>query len=276
MPAVPPAARARASPSSVDEAAGLPDASLRLGGARLRAAPQPLDLAADRVGQGLLVGGLAAQELVAAGEELAVPAIGLEQAVRVGAVQLQHAGGHVLEEVAVVAHDEDGARPIGENAFQPEDAIHVEVVGGLVHQQDVGRARQLARDRQALSPAAGQRLDRRAPVREAGAAERLRDAPGALVLLHGGQGGGEHVLDGAAGLEDRILRDVADSDAAANGAGAAVGGLDPGENLEEGGLAGAVRPHEAHLVPVEETEGQPVEERPGPVGLADRLAAQEQ
>ena len=210
-------------PELLDQAAGLLDASLRLGGARLRAAPQPLDLAAHRVGQRLLVGGLAAQELVAAGEELAVPAVGLEEAVRVGPVQLEHAGGHVLEEVAVVAHDEDGARPIGEDAFQPEDAVHVEVVGGLVHQQDVGRARQLAGDRQALPPAAGQRLDRRAPVREAGAAEGLRDAPGALVLVHRGQRGGDHVLDGAARREDRILRHVADADAAANGAGAAVG-----------------------------------------------------
>ena len=207
----------------LDEAASLLDASLRLGGARLRTATQPLDLAADRVGQGLLVRGLAAQELGAAGEELAVSTVGLEEAVRVGPVQLQHAGRHVLEEVAVMAHDEDGARPIGENALQPEDAIHVEVVGGLVHQQDVRRARQLARDRQAFPPAAGQRRDRRAPIREAGAAERLRDAPGALVLLHRGERGGDHILDGAAGLEDRILRNVADADAAADGAGAAVG-----------------------------------------------------
>ena len=155
-----------------------------------------------------------------------------------------------------MAHDEDGARPLGEDAFQPEDAVHVEVVGRLVHQQDVGRGRQLARDRQPLPPAAGQRLDLGAAVREAGPAEGLRDAPGALVLVHRGQRGGDHVLDGAAGREDRILRHVADADAAAHGAGAAVGALDPGENLEERGLAGAVRTHEAHLVAVEEAEGQ--------------------
>ena len=67
--------------------------------------------------------------------------------------------------------------------------------------------------------------------REAGAAERLHDAPGALVRFHGGQGGGEHVLDGAAGPGRRILRNVADADAAANGAGAAVGIMVPGEDL---------------------------------------------
>ena len=98
----------------------------------------------------------------------------------------------------------------------------------------------------------------------------------ALVLLHRGESGGDHILDSAARLEDRILRNVADADAAADGAGAAVGAVDPGENPEEGGLAGAVRAHEAHLVTVEETEGQLVEERPGPVSLGDRLAAQEQ
>ena len=144
-------------PQLLDQAARLLDAALRLGGARLRAAPQPLDLAPHRVGQRLLVGGLAAQELVAAGEELAVAAVRLEEAARVGAVQLEHAGGHVLEEVAVVADDEEGARPLGEHAFQPEDALDVEVVGRLVHQQDVGRGRQLARDGQPLPPAAGQR-----------------------------------------------------------------------------------------------------------------------
>ena len=277
MPAVPPAAARPGVPELLDEAARLLDARLRLGGARLGAAPQPLDLAADGVGQRLLVGGLAAQELVAAGEELAVPPVGLEQAVRVGAVQLEHARGHVLEEVAVVAHDEDGARPIGENALQPEDAIHVEVVGGLVQQQDVGRAPP-ARARwpgaSSSRPTASSTAARPSakPARPSVCAMR----PGRSSSSTVGQGGGEHILDGAAGREDRILRNVADADAAANGAGAAVGRLDPGQDLEEGGLAGAVRAHEAHLVSVEEAERQLVEERPGPVGLADRLAAQEQ
>ena len=261
----------------LDEAARLLDASLRLGGARLRAPPQPLDLAPDGVGERLLVGGLPAQELVAAGEELAVPPVGLEEAVRVGAVQLQHARGHVLEEVAVVADDEDGARPLGENALQPEDAIHVEVVGGLVHQQHVGRARQLARDRQALLPAAGQR------ARPPHARPRSRRGRASARCARGARPpprwpGRRRRTSSTVppGWKTGSCGNVADADAAADGAGAAVGRLDPGEDLEEGGLAGAVRPHEAHLVSVEETERQLVEERPGPVGLADRLAAQEQ
>ncbi len=58
-----------------DEAAGLLDAALGLGGARLGAPPQPLDLAPDNSGERFLVGGLAAQEIVPAGEEVAVPPV---------------------------------------------------------------------------------------------------------------------------------------------------------------------------------------------------------
>src|SRR4029434_8665720 len=61
----------------IDQAVRFLDPPLRLGGARLGALAQPLDLAAHRVGQGVLVGGLAGQELVAAGEELAAGGAGL-------------------------------------------------------------------------------------------------------------------------------------------------------------------------------------------------------
>src|SRR6266851_6110822 len=99
------AARARV-PELLDQPVRLLDAALGLGGAGLGAPSQPLDLAADGIGEGLLVGGLAPHEFVAPGEELAVPAGGLEEAGGVGAVDLEHARGHVLQEVAVVADHE--------------------------------------------------------------------------------------------------------------------------------------------------------------------------
>ncbi len=92
------------------EAIRLLDSSAGLGGARLRSLAQPLDLAPDGVGERLLVGRLPSEELVAAGEELAVAAVRLEHAVRIRAVELEDARGDVLEEVAVVAHDEERAR----------------------------------------------------------------------------------------------------------------------------------------------------------------------
>ena len=55
-----------------------------------------------------------------------------------------------------MAHDEAGPGLPGEDVLQPEDAVHVEVVGGLVQQEHVGVARQLAGDREPLLPAGGQ------------------------------------------------------------------------------------------------------------------------
>src|SRR5207244_5871311 len=103
----------------LDEAPRLLDASLRLRGARLGAAAQPLDLAPDRVGERVLVGRLAAQELVSARQELAVPALGLEQPVGVDAIELEHARRDVLQEIAIVAHDARGAAPRGQESPAP-------------------------------------------------------------------------------------------------------------------------------------------------------------
>ena len=224
MPAVPVTARARPSCELLDEPARLLDARLGLGGARLGAAAQPLDLAPHPVGERLLVGRLPAQELVAPREELAVAPVRLEQAVGIDAVQLDHARGHVLEEVAVVADHQARRARARRAALEPEDAFEVEVVGGLVEQQEVGRGGQLAGDGQALLPAAGERVDVRAARRRS----RRGRAPG-----RGGRGGrprprrpapaGDDVGDGDARRKDRVLGDVADAEAAAERARAAVG-----------------------------------------------------
>ena len=216
-----------------------------------------------------------AQVVVAASEEVAVAAVGLEQSGRVGPAQLQHARGHVLQEVSVVTDDEHGAHALGEDAFEPEDAFHVEVVGGLVHEQHVGRGGQRASDGQPLLPAARQRVDCRPRVGEAGTAQGERDAAGPLALAHLGQGEGDHLLDGDAGREDGVLRHVADTDVAAHGARAPIRRFQPRQDLEEGGFAGAIGTHQTDLVSLGEPERQILEERPRPVSLADRLAAQE-
>src|SRR5882724_6501332 len=63
---------------------------------------------------------------------------------------------------------------------------------------------------------------------------------------------------------------------AAKRARAAIGRRDARENLQQGGLAGAVGTDEAGLVSFEQPERQIVEERPGPVRHADRLAAEQE
>jgi hypothetical protein len=55
-----------------------------------------------------------------------------------------------------------------------------------------------------------------------------------------------------------------------------VGLFEAGEDLEEGRFAGAIGAHETRLVALGKPERQLIEERPGPVGLTDRLAADEE
>ena len=175
-----------------------------------------------------------------------------------------------------MADDEARARPLGQDAFQPENAFHVEVIGGLVHQEDVGRGRQLARDGEPLLPAARQRIDLRVRVREPGAAECLRDSAGPVVLVDAVQGRPHDLVDRAAFGENGVLWHVADTNAAADRAGTGVGRRDAGENSQQRRLAGAIGTDEARLVAFEQSERQTVEERPGSEGLADGLTAEQE
>ena len=56
------------------------------------------------------------------------------------AVELEDPAGDVVEEVAVVGDGDDRALVLGEMALQPVHRLGVEVVGGLVEQQQVRRA----------------------------------------------------------------------------------------------------------------------------------------
>jgi hypothetical protein len=77
------------------------------------------------------------------------------------AVELDDARGHGVDEGAVVRDEDQRALPAGEQVLQPLDGVDVEVVGGLVEQQHVGRGHQRARQRHALLHAARQRRHRR-------------------------------------------------------------------------------------------------------------------
>src|SRR5207245_2100866 len=156
------------------------------------------------------------------------------------------------------------------------DPLDVEVVAGLVHQEAVPGSRQRVRDREPLLPAARERLDVRASVGEPGATERVRETSGPFRLVDTGQPPAHDVGDRRTAREDRVLRNVADADTAAQRARAAIGRLDRPQDLEEGGLAGPVRTDEAGLVAFEQSERQTVEETPRAVGLAYRLTAEQE
>ena len=54
-------------------------------------------------------------------------------------IELEDAVAHVLQEVAVVGHHEQGGSHRGQSCFQPRDHVQVEVVGGLVQDQKIRR-----------------------------------------------------------------------------------------------------------------------------------------
>ena len=86
------------------------------------------------------------------------------------AVDLQDPLGHVVQEVPVVGDGQDRARVVRQVLLQPQHALRVEVVGGLVEQQQVGLAQQQLAQRHPAALATGQRGDRR--VAAAGSAAR--------------------------------------------------------------------------------------------------------
>ena len=70
------------------------------------------------------------------------------------AVELEDPARDVVEEVAIVGDRDDGALVLGEVALEPRDRLGVEVVRGLVEQQQVGRREQQPAERDAAALAA--------------------------------------------------------------------------------------------------------------------------
>jgi len=125
---------------------------------------EPLDLG-DALG---LVPGLREQQLA--------PRLALDQVVVVVArvdgdarrAEVGDGGHHAVQEVAVVRDEDDRAVVAGEKPFEPLERFDVEVVRGLVEQEERGTQEQEARERGAHAPAAGELGER---AREVGRAE---------------------------------------------------------------------------------------------------------
>src|SRR5438477_3848995 len=73
------------------------------------------------------------------------------------AVELQDPAGDVVEEVAVVGDGDDGAWIFLEMALEPRDGFRVEVVGGLVEEEQVGLAEEDLAERDAPALASRER-----------------------------------------------------------------------------------------------------------------------
>ena len=207
-------------------------------------------------------------------------------AVLVGPVEVEHTGDRLVEQVEVVADDEQGAAVGAQEPHQPLLGVDVEVVGRLVEAQHVAAGEEDAGQLDAAALAARQHADRVVDAvgadAEAGG-QRARLAVGgvaavgpeqllgagvagdvALVgaLLHGDAqlldaldlgvdaAPGQDVGDGGAPVEHagdaRILRQVAEGALADDPPGGRLGLA--AEHAEQARLAGAVAADEADLV----------------------------
>ena len=180
-------------------------------------------------------------------QKLAVSALDTKQPFGINAVDFGHVVDHVVQKVAVVAHHHAREGRAREQFFQPQNAFEIQVIGGLVQKQQVGLQRQLARNRQAPLPAAGERFRAHAAIRETRAAQRKVDPRGALQIVQTlpRDRFGDDFGCRAAGFEFGLLRHVAHARVAAHGDGAGIGLDLPGQNLKQRGFARAVRSNQA-------------------------------
>ena len=70
------------------------------------------------------------------------------------AVELDHARREAVDEGAIVAHEQQRAAEADQRLLEPLDGPDVQMVGGLVEQQDVGIADERAREQRAPAPTA--------------------------------------------------------------------------------------------------------------------------
>ena len=79
--------------------------------------------------------------------------------------QMQDGVDRIVQKLAVVADDHGGMRIFLQPRFEPQRALEIEIVGGLVEQQQIGLREQRRGERHAHAPAAGKFRHR--PMRSA-------------------------------------------------------------------------------------------------------------
>ena len=192
-------------------------ASLVPGAPRLDALPQPDFLLGQFLVELLLAQRLVGQPLFLLPQERGVVARPGREA---SAIELHDPRGQALEEHAVVRDEHHGALIVEQERLEPGHRLDVQVVGGLVEQQQVRLAHQRAGQEHAPPPAAGQRVGRRVG-RQVEAGEHLLDhrlaLPGVLVVrAQGSQTFGHHVAHAARIVQRHVLGEPADREARAD------------------------------------------------------------
>ena len=251
-----------------DQRVGGVDAELGLGGARGRAPAQPCQLLAHQVlPAGLRRGGLPLA--LGAGED--VRRVAALVHVDGGVVDLPGLLAHGVEEPAVVGDDHQRAGARHQVPGEPVHRLDVEVVGGLVEQQQVVVLQEQPCQRAPATLPARETVDDAFEVdpRE----QHLHDLAGGavgrpLVLVLARQ---HHVAHPGARLRGVGLGEVAEPQPARLGHPARVGALTAGEQVEERGLAVAVAADDPDPLARRQAEADLAEQRADAVGLRHPL-----
>jgi hypothetical protein len=204
-------------------------------------------------------------------------------------VDLEDGGGEPAEEGAVMGHRDDGAAVAAQLVLQPRHRLLVEVVRRLVQEEQLRRRRQHAGQGQAGPLAARQAAEGPVPG-DAGQAQAVhgglhprvgfvpatgleRGEQRGVGVHVGGLGGAEHALLQVAQLAERLVHGVLDGVArrwfqrlaqvpdAVGGDDhlAAVGPVRPGDDPEQGGLAGPVLADDTGFLTGGDGEGDLIE-----------------
>ena len=268
-------------------------AALRL--TRLRRAADPLELACQAFLQ-LLIALLLARHTRGLGLQVrgVIALVGVQAA----AVDLADPLGHVVQEVAIVRDGQHGAGVLVQELLQPQHGLGVQVVGRLVEKQQVGGLEQQTAQGHATTLAAGEHVHRHVGVGalqrvhglgqlavqvpavgrvdgvlqlahllhervEVGvglAHERADLVEAGYVGLHVGERHLDVLQDGLVLVQRRLLLQDAHRVAGGQARVAVADLLDAGHDLEQRGLAHAVRAHNADLRAGIERQGDIVED----------------
>ena len=265
-------------------------AGLGLGPFALRVGPDPFELGGDRALAALFRALFLSQaDLLLLEPARVVPLVGDPLA----AVELEDPAGHVVQEVAVVGDGDDCSLVLAQVLLQPGHRLGVQMVGGLVQQQQVGGPQQQAAEGHPAALAAGELGYVGVRRRQAQGVHRVLqlgvqvpgvgrfdlglDAAELLGRLVGVVGGqlveavqqglrlGDAVLDVSAHVlalvQMGLLLEHPDGRPGSQGGLAAVLLIDPGHDPQQRRLAGAVVAEDADLGARVEGQGDVVQHR---------------
>ncbi len=276
---------------------------LVLGLTGLRRGTHPIELALQALGE---LGVLGALDLHTLGLGLQVGGVVALVRVQVAAIHFADPFGHIVHEVTIVGDGDDGALVLVQELLQPQDRFGIQMVGGLVEQQQIRSLKQQLAQCHTTALATGAHAHRRIRIRALQRIHGLLELGVEIPTVGGvdvvlqlahflhqsveigvrighllanlvetrhlfGDRAERHLdvlADGLGVVQRRFLLQNADGETRGQ-VGFAVGnGVEAGHDLQQRGLTHAVRADDADLRAWQEAQGHVVKNHAVAVSLA--------